>query len=474
MDASRASAKCKLPTAKRLDYTWSTLALLCGVCIVQGADDQLLPGSLRALERTLGVSPADLSLLGIAQAITQGPCGLVWVGLVDSGVDRKSLLLGGVFAWAALTLMMALVRSYWTMLLLRFLNGAAVSCMLPVSQSIVADISQPAERGSFFGLMQMFSYGGILGGQFFTTLIANTTLFGLPGWRVAFLMFAGLSCTLGLCMAVSLQAVPSPVAPTEFESTWCKMAKYSKLPTFRYLVLQGVCASVSWSAMTFMTMFYQYVGMTDLQAATITATFLIGAMVGSLVGGLLGDSLNRWDRIHGRPLTAQISFACGTPLAFIALHVVPRTPSSYLMYLALAFLCGVTVTWGETGVDRPMMTELAGPEDAACVIACREVLDGTFGAFLGAPVVGILAEEVLGYRASKMQVSAMPAAQRQQNAATLGMALLLLTMIPWTLCFMFYSMMHYTYETDLNHAPGGEQSRASPSETTSLIAARQV
>lgn len=70
-------------------------------------------------------------------------------------------------------------------------------------------------------------------------------------------------------------------------------------------VVQGLLGTVPWSAFSFNTMFFQYCAMSDLEAAVLTGSLLIGAAAGGVLGGLLGDHLFHWSRGHGRPLVGE-------------------------------------------------------------------------------------------------------------------------------------------------------------------------
>lgn len=70
-------------------------------------------------------------------------------------------------------------------------------------------------------------------------------------------------------------------------------------------------------------------------------------------------------------------------------------------------------------------------------------------AALGAPLVGLLAERWFGWDASS-QGSATTADPK--NADALSSALLLCMIVPWFLCFVFYTFLHLTYPADKEYA----------------------
>lgn len=72
-------------------------------------------------------------------------------------------------------------------------------------------------------------------------------------------------------------------------------------------------------------------------------------------------------------------------------------------------------------------------------------VEGSGAALLGAPLVGYLAEHQFGYLRTTLLVSEMPEALRLGNAGALAQALAFLTVIPWSLSFLLYGLLHFTY-----------------------------
>lgn len=64
----------------------------------------------------------------------------------------------------------------------------------------------------------------------------------------------------------------------------------------------------------------------------------------------------------------------------------------------------------------------------------------------GAPLVGILAEKAFGFSGTA-EVSAEKS-DNLKKARSLGDALLVFTALPWLLCAIFFSGLHWTYPRD--------------------------
>jgi len=453
--------------SQRPTYFLGNLVILLIICAIEGADTQLLPSTFRALEKTLGLTPTNLAQLGFAQAIMQALSGPFWASLADSGWSRKHLLVGGMLSWGILTLLLAMVLDFPSMMLLRALNGVALGSLMPISQSLIADMTQPHERGFFFGWVQSSLSGGMGICALFATGISNQVFLGYAGWRVAFATIALLSLLLATCLVmffVEPERSHFVEQTTSISKVMEKLSVYMRISSFRIIVLQGVLGTIPWSAMSFMIMFLQYTGVSDTQAASVFVVQCVASMLGGVLGGNVADSLTRWSPFHGRPLTAQLSVASGIPIILVQLMFVPRQASSYPVYIVLSFLLGLLASWCAQGVNRPILTEVVGPSDRATIFGWLIALESSSGACFGAPLVGYLAEHVFGYMPFEVAIDQVPIAARSANADALATAMLMLTVLPWTLCFLVYSRLHWTYGRDIGLEP------TSPTERTPITA----
>lgn len=328
------------------------------------------------------------------------------------------------------------------------------------------------ERGKFFGIVQFSANLGTVACAVGTSTISMHLIYGqVYGWRVAFALVANLSILLAFMIFMYMPEPPRHATCDTMPSIrgeWSKLCRYLRIPTFQVIVLQGMFGSIPWSALSFMIFYFQYVGISDFGASVLFALMMGGGACGGILGGLVGDRLAQWSPVHGRPLTAQISVACGIPLIAIVFGVIPRDPSYFSTYCVLIFIFGVMASWCAAGVNRPILAEIVEERDRASVFAWLVTIDGSFAALLGAPMVGVLAESAFGYHPSQELVANMPIEQRQINVTALGHALLSCCILPWMLCFMCYAALHVTYSQDVV-ADKSNKNKALPS-TASLVA----
>lgn len=447
------------PSSETLDAGSSrnVLAFLFAASLVEGMDAQLLPASFRALEQDLGLSPSQLGLLSFCQGFAMAIFGPCWGCLADHGVPRKWLLGTGTASWGVLTLVLARVDEFWPMVGLRFLNGVALGMLNPVAQSLIADVAHPGELGRLFGIANCISGMGAVSMAVIATSISTRLIYGFDGWRVAFAVVGVLSLTLSLFTFFFMreQRRPWRLGEASLLGELRGLIGYWHMHTFKIIVLQGVFGTIPWAALAFITMYLQYAGLSDLKAALLVAAFMLAGAVGQLLAGWVGDSLARWSPWHGRPLTAQISVTAGIPIVFLLFVAVPRDSAWWGYFLALLVALGLLASWCHSGVNAPILVEIV-PHNRATVMAWLTAICSSAGSFAGAPAVGYFSQTIYGYEPYRGSVASMPPATRLENAQALASTLVWCTVIPWSICLAFYSLLHVTYPADAKAAQRAE------------------
>jgi len=186
------------------------------------------------------------------------------------------------------------------------------------------------------------------------------------------------------------------------------------------------------------------------RAASLAAAGQIAGAFGGLLGGMIGDRLSRCSPHHGRPLTAQISVMAGIPVAYLTFMVdPPEGDAGFYYYLGLVVFLGLTASWCGVGVNLPILTEIVKPEGRATILAWEAALESTFAAILGNAMVAFLAERVFGYRLPDGSHESHKAMESPENRRSLGKALTATCFVPWVICWLAYSLLHFTYRRDL-------------------------
>jgi hypothetical protein len=244
-----------------------------------------------------------------------------------------------------------------------------------------------------------------------------------------------------------------------------KLVKYFGIPSFRVIVAQGVFGTIPGQAMSFMILYMQYTGLTDFHASCMVGVQLVGSACGVLLGGLVGDKLSSMSEAHGRPMTAQISLALSIPIA-VAIFTM-RIGQANVIYCAFLCYClGLVSTWVPAGCNKPVYARIVPPQNRSSTFAWSVALEATSGALIGPLLVGFLAQHEYGYEPSTKLVSEMAPDERKENARALSSALIVATTIPWSICLLIYTRLHFTYASDLEvlnplvPVPGPETERS--------------
>ncbi|KAL8445053.1 hypothetical protein Emed_005905 [Eimeria media] len=153
------------------------------------------------------------------------------------------------------------------------------------------------------------------------------------------------------------------------------------------------------------------------------------------------------DLLLGGEVVGQFAMAVRVPLLIIAYVIVPKDEESFAVFMLLALLVGLSSMAG-VAVNRPILADVVRPNHKATVFALTVAVEGSGAAILGAPLVGYLAEHSFGYLRTTLMVADMPEGLRLGNANALASALVFLTAIPWSMSFLLYGILHFTYGKD--------------------------
>jgi MFS family permease len=119
-------------------------------------------------------------------------------------------------------------------------------------------------------------------------------------------------------------------------------------------------------------------------------------------------------------------------------------------YAVLFFAQGLLMSWSFGATNRPIFSELAPSSSRATLLAWEVGIEKAAGAIFGAPLVGWLAEDVFGYDSSVTSEAMEDIAPevRLRNANALAVGMLVMMVVPWTVCLLAYSGVAYTYPRD--------------------------
>lgn len=378
-------------------------------------------------------------------------------------MDRIRIILYGCLIWACMTWLFGLTRwmphPFVMGCIVWAFNGLGLSLVIPNSQSVVADYYTEDTRGKAFGLLYFTSSVGAIIGSIYATNLAGVTLGGVEGWQLVMFTLAIVSAVVGILnivFAKDPRDIPGFVEDNEEKSgkkdgwkdAWEGIGVVVRIPTFLIIILQGVVGSMPWKGIaSFATLYLQLIGMSNAKSSIIQAAFLIGTACGGLLGGYLGDKAAQLWPNHGRIFVCQFSVLSGIPLSVLNYILLPRNGelSTLSLYVILFFIQGLLISWAAPSCNSPIFAEIVPPRMRNLIYA----FDRCFEDALASPAsffVGWAAGSIFGF-----QGDATTSGNRADDLAradALGKAIMWFSVVPWTLCLIFYTGLHFTYRHD--------------------------
>lgn len=436
-----------------------SLILINLTSIMEKADENLLPSVYKEVSKTFSASPSQLGYLTFIRNFVQALSSPL-AGILVLHYNRPTVLFMGTMCWALSTAAVGMCQHFGQVAFWRAINGIGLAIVIPALQSFIADTYLEGVRGFGFGCLNLVGSIGGIGGGVLATIMAGYTFWGIPGWRFAFILMAVSSSLVGLLVLLFVVDPTRrlPYSPSikrrskrgdgiSFASI-CKdslmaMRAVIKVQTFRIIVLQGIVGSLPWTAMVFLTMWFELIGFGNKGAAMLMSLFAGGCAFGSLMGGWIADRVALSFPHSGRILCAQFSAFMGVPFSWFLLTVIPQVTDRWLMFGATLLLMGLTISWCQVCANSPLFAEVVPIKHRTMIYAFDRAFEGAFSAF-AAPMVGILAENVYGYD-TKYTV---PESGSAKEAYALSRGLLAMMAIPFGVCCLFYTPLHSTYKHD--------------------------
>ncbi|KAF8648033.1 hypothetical protein HU200_065069 [Digitaria exilis] len=416
-----------------------TLLLVNLASIMERADEALLPAVYREVGAALHATPAGLGALTLCRSVVQAAC-YPLAAYAAARHNRAHVIAVGAFLWAAATFLVGVSDTFLQVRL----NGIGLALVVPSIQSLVADSTDDGTRGTAFGWLQLASSLGLISGGFVGLLLAQTTVLGIDGWRIAFHLVAAISIAVGILtwfFAVDPhfptgernggKQQPAPTA-REVVAEMIEEAKFVvRIPTFQIFVAQGVSGTFPWSALSFASMWLELKGFSHGETAVLMTIFWVASSLGGLLGGKMGDYLAVRYPDAGRIVLSQISPLSAVPMGAVLLLGLPDDPSKGVSYAIVLFIMGIVPEKSRTSIYA---------------------LDRSFESVLSSfapPIVGLLAQRVYGYKPDDKGESVQ---QDRENAASLAKALYTSIAIPFLICTAIYSFLYCSYPRDRERA----------------------
>jgi MFS transporter, ACS family, glucarate transporter len=285
--------------ASRVRYV--VVGVICSLALISYVDRTCISVSGPYLAADLGLSSVQMGFVYGAFILSYGLFAVPG-GLLGDRIGGRKVITALVLLFSLFTALTGLVHALWSLVLVRFLFGAAESSVGPNSSKVIAQWLPPSKWGLAQGTMWM---SGRLGGAFAPGLVVAIAPF--LGWRGGFYFFAAIGCAWAIWFwfwfrdrpeekrGVSeeeIRIIGSQERPSSSSHGFVRMpwATVLRSPVIWTICGMYFCFSYGWHF--YMTWFPTYMKTQGFSTAQIGLfgglPFFFGAF-GCLAGGLLTD-----------------------------------------------------------------------------------------------------------------------------------------------------------------------------------------
>jgi len=216
-------------------------------------------------------------------------------------ITRRRLLLVSTLIWSACCGLVALTGNVWLFGLGFLTAGVGSAAVVPCTYSMMADLLPLRERGKNFGWLASAQTMGVG-----LALLVGGAASESGGWRLAFLVFAGIGTVLALALILRFREEPQAGAmerrrfpPAELPA----LLGEDRVPSANghprvWLVLSGFLSMVPIGAASFwfVALLRNEQGYSSWAAANLMIAVFIIQVPGSIFIGALGDRLAKTRR----------------------------------------------------------------------------------------------------------------------------------------------------------------------------------
>ena len=247
----------------------------------------------------------------------------IW-GVLYDRFARPKLLAVASFVWGITTWLSAIAPTANLFLISRASTGIDDSSY-PGIGSLISDYFPPEKRSRIFGMLQLSIPLGYLLGLFLALEFSP-----LYGWRIIYIFTGAIGLFLAVIILIGVKDVPRGLSEPDSDPSAQDQAiklelpeilQLFKIPSLRFLFLQGLIGVIPWQVITFWSFRYLEVernyGTATVSSIMTPAVLMIGA--GYFFGGFIGDAAYK-KTIYGRILVSIFSIFLGA--VFLALTLI--------------------------------------------------------------------------------------------------------------------------------------------------------
>ena len=297
-------------------YPWVVVWLLWFVALLNYMDRQML-STLRE------VMMADIVELESARNFGRLMAIFLWVyglmspvsGMVADRLSKKWLIVGSLFVWSAVMLLMGFCTTFESLYLLRAIMGVSEAMYIPAGLALIADWHDGRSRSLAVGIHMNGLYAGQALGGFGAAIASGHS------WHATFFLFglAGVlySVVLALCLKDKPRPLVAPVAATGQRASSPFKGLRMLLSNLSFWVILLYFAAPSlpgWATKNWLpTLFADSLTIPMEQAGPLsTIVIAVSSFAGVILGGICSD---KWvsRNVRGRVYTGAIGLFLTIP-----------------------------------------------------------------------------------------------------------------------------------------------------------------
>ncbi len=303
-------------------YPWVVVGLLWVVALLNYLDRQMLSTMKPSMMNDI-VELETAANFGRLMAV------FLWIyalmspvsGIIADRLNRKWLIVGSLFVWSGVTLLMGFARTFDQLYALRALMGVSEAFYMPAGLALIADYHQGKNRSLAVGLHMTGIYLGQALGGFGATVAGNFSwqtsfhAFGLIGVLYSFILILFLKEK----KAYSIDRSPTLSLVKRFRELFKGTGVLLGNVSFWVILFYFSAPSLpGWATKSWLpTLFSNNLHINMEQAGPLsTITIALSALIGVLAGGLISD---RWMRfsLRGRIFTGAIGLTLTIPAVLL-------------------------------------------------------------------------------------------------------------------------------------------------------------
>ena len=299
-------------------YPWVVVGLLWFVALLNYMDRQILSTMRPAMSIDI-LELESAAVFGNLMAV------FLWIygfmspvaGIVADKWNRKWLIVGSLFVWSAVTLVMGYADTYEQLYALRAIMGVSEALYIPAGLSLIADFHSDKSRSLAVGIhMTGFYFGQALGG-FGATVAASYS------WHYTFILFGLIGIIYSVVLILFLHETDHRTDAKKLVENKVPLLKglsilFSNIAFWVILLYFAVPSLPGWATKNWLpTLFSENLHIPMEKAGPLaTITIALSSFFGVILGGIISD---KWiqKNVRGRIYTSAIGLALTIPAVIL-------------------------------------------------------------------------------------------------------------------------------------------------------------